>query len=292
MADPIKQFEVVPLVDFGAVTLPFIGTQQIAFTNSHLAMTIAFLAVLLFLQVVTAGAKVVPGRLQAVGEQMFGLIDGVTDSIIGHEGRRYFPFVFALFCLILSMNLLGMFLTFTATSQLAVTGTFALLTILLVVGIGISRHGLGFFLLFWPSSAPLVLRPIVGAIEFPAKFTDFRKQELAAGVYTLRFAVQPDIGDHTGTSPQPNFCLLCHAEDDKNDEHIEKKKLIEISSKVNEGRHPAVLLMWPNNGKDATVKVLDKGNGVLVATIKRAVVADGGKTTLGFAVTVAGVRKE
>ncbi|MCE9563924.1 MAG: hypothetical protein K8U57_17925 [Planctomycetes bacterium] len=133
---------------------------------------------------------------------------------------------------------------------------------------------------------------LVGAIEFPTKFTDYRKQELAAGVYTLRFAVQPDIGDHTGTSPHPDFCLLCQATEDKDEEPIEKKKLIEISSKVNEGRHPAVLLMWPNNGKDVGVKVLEKGNGVLVATIKRPVVADGGKTTLGFAITVAGVRKE
>jgi len=166
MADPIKQFQVVPIVEFGEVTLPFVGTQQIAFTNSHLAMTIAFAMVVLFLQIVTSGAKVVPGRLQTTGEQMFGLIDGVTDSIIGHEGRKYFPFVFTLFCLILGMNLLGMFLSFTATSQLAVTGTFALLTILLVVGLGIAKHGLGFFLLFWPSSAPLLLRPIVGAIEF------------------------------------------------------------------------------------------------------------------------------
>ena len=44
---------------------------------------------------------------------------------------------------------------------------------------------------------------LVGALEFPTKFTDFRKQELPAGVYTLRFAVQPDIGDHTGTAPHP-----------------------------------------------------------------------------------------
>jgi len=132
----------------------------------------------------------------------------------------------------------------------------------------------------------------VGAIEFPAKFTDYRKQELAAGVYTLRFAVQPDIGDHTGTSPHPDFCLICPAAEDKDDELIEKKKLIEISSKLNEGRHPAVLLLWPNNGRDATVKVLDKGNGVLVATVKRPVAAGEAKAMLGFAVTVAGVRKE
>ncbi|MDP3399972.1 MAG: F0F1 ATP synthase subunit A, partial [Brevundimonas sp.] len=140
--------------------------QQIAVTNSHVAMTIAFALVVLFLTAVTSGAKVVPGRLQSAGETLFSMIDGVTDSIIGHEGRKYFPFVFTLFTLILGMNILGMFLTFTATSQLAVTITFAVLTILLVIGIGILKHGLGFFLLFWPSSAPLVLRPVVGAIEF------------------------------------------------------------------------------------------------------------------------------
>jgi hypothetical protein len=133
---------------------------------------------------------------------------------------------------------------------------------------------------------------LVGTLEFPKTFTDYRKQELPAGVYTLRFAVQPDIGDHTGTTPHPEFCLICPAAEDKSDEPIEKKKLIELSSKVNEGRHPAVLLLWPNNGKDAAVQVLDKGNGVFVATVKRAVAGEGGKTTLGFAVTIAGVRKE
>src|SRR5690606_33441415 len=165
VADPIEQFEIhaLPGLDFGEVALPVIGTVQLAVTNSHVAMTIAFSLVVLFLTLVTSNAKVVPGRLQTAGEQLFNMIDGVTSSIIGHEGRKYFPFVFALFTLILAMNLLGMFLTFTATSQLAVTGTFAALTILLVVGIGVIRHGLGFFGLFWPTSAPLVLRPVVGA---------------------------------------------------------------------------------------------------------------------------------
>ena len=168
MADPIEQFAVHPIpgLEFGEVTLPLLGTQQIAVTNSHVAMTIAFGLVVLFLTLVTSGAKVVPGRLQSAGETLFGMIDGVTDSIIGHEGRKYFPFVFALFTLVLGMNLLGMFLTFTATSQLAVTATLALITILLVFGIGFAKHGLGFFLLFWPTAAPLVLRPVVGAIEF------------------------------------------------------------------------------------------------------------------------------
>jgi hypothetical protein len=133
---------------------------------------------------------------------------------------------------------------------------------------------------------------LVGALEFPQRFTDFRKQELPAGLYTLRFAVQPDIGDHTGTAPHPEFCLITSAAHDRSIEVMETKKLIELSSKVNEGRHPAVLLIWPNNGEDQGVKVQDKGEGVFVATIKRPVLAGDTKATLGFALTVAGVRKE
>jgi hypothetical protein len=73
---------------------------------------------------------------------------------------------------------------------------------------------------------------------------------------------------------------------------MEKKKLIEVSSAVNEGRHPAVLLLWPNNRTDIGVRILDKGEGVRVATINRPVAAGASKARLGFAVTVTGVRKE
>ena len=168
MADPIEQFQIVKIVDLPDVTIPGLGVVDLAITNSHIAMTIAFGLVVLLLTLVTSGAKVVPGRMQAAGETLFGLINGLTDSIIGHDGRKYFPFVFTIFLLILAMNLLGMFLTFTATAQLAVTATFALLTFGLVLIIGFARNGFKFFLLFWPTGAPLVMRPVVGFIEFIA----------------------------------------------------------------------------------------------------------------------------
>jgi len=165
MADPIHQFQIVKVVDLPDVTLPLVGVVDLAITNSHIAMTIAFAAVVLFLTLVTSKATVVPGRLQAVGESLFGLIDNLTDSIIGHDGRKYFPFVFTVFVMILGMNLLGMALTFTATSQLAITATFAVITFGLVLIIGFAKNGLGFFKLFWPMGAPLVMRPVVGLIE-------------------------------------------------------------------------------------------------------------------------------
>ena len=166
MADPIHQFQIQKVVDLPDVTLPLLGTVDLAITNSHIAMTAAFVAIVGFLAAVTSNAQVVPGRLQAAGEGVFGLIDNLANSIIGHDGRKYFPFVFTIFLLILGMNLLGLFLTFTATSQLAITGTFALITFGLVLVVGFAKNGLGFFKLFWPMGAPLLLRPIVGLIEF------------------------------------------------------------------------------------------------------------------------------
>ena len=166
MADPLHQFQIQPLTPAVEVNLPLIGQQTIAFTNSHLAMTVAFVMVVLFLTLVTAGAKVVPGRMQAAGETLFGMIDGLVDSIIGHDGRKLFPFVFTIFTFILAMNFLGLFLSFTATSQIAVTATFGVITILMVLAIGFMKHGLKFFTLFVPSGVPWLVLPFVVIIEF------------------------------------------------------------------------------------------------------------------------------
>jgi len=164
--DPIHQFQIEKLVDFGVVNLPVFGRTELAFTNSHLAMTLAFVAVVGFLTLATSKMQVVPGRLQAVGETLFGMIDNLAESIIGHEGRKFFPFVFTLFMFILAMNVLGLMLTFTVTSQLAITATLGLMTILLVIAVGFIRNGPGFFKLFVPSGVPIVLLPVIVLIEF------------------------------------------------------------------------------------------------------------------------------
>ena len=166
MADPIHQFQIQKVVDLPDVTLPLLGAVDLAVTNSHIAMTVAFLAIVGFLAAVTSNAQIVPGRLQAAGEGIFGLIDNLADSIIGHDGRKYFPFVFTIFLLILGMNILGLFLTFTATSQLAITATFAALTIAVVLFVGFAKNGLGFFKLFVPSGIPWPVLLLVVPIEF------------------------------------------------------------------------------------------------------------------------------
>jgi len=163
MADPLHQFKIEKIVELPAFNIGGVPV-DLSITNSVMAMLIAVGLTCLFFLLTTARASIIPGRGQVVAESIFGLIDDMTDSIIGHDGKQFLPYVLTLFLFILSCNLLGMFTYFTATSQIAVTMTLAALTILLVLAVGFIRHGLGFFKMFVPSGVPwyilLVLVPI------------------------------------------------------------------------------------------------------------------------------------
>jgi len=164
MADPMHQFQIHKVVDLPTVNLPGLGVVDLSITNSVVSMGMAAGLICVFFAL-AARQAVVPGRLQSVGEMLYSLVDDLAGSIIGHEGKVFFPFVFTLFSFILAMNFLGMFLVFTATSQLAVTVTLAMLTILTVVVVGFARNGFGFFKLFVPSGVPAFLLILMVPIE-------------------------------------------------------------------------------------------------------------------------------
>ncbi|WP_269714512.1 F0F1 ATP synthase subunit A [Caulobacter sp. NIBR2454] len=164
MADPMHQFQIAKVVELPPVNVPGLGLIDLSITNSVAAMMAAAVLVILF-YAVASRREVVPGRLQTVGEMLYGLVGSLTSSIIGHEGKKYLPFVFTLFAFVLFMNMLGMFLVFTATSQLAVTLTLGLMVILTVVGVGFAKNGLKFFKLFAPSGVPWPLYFLLVPIE-------------------------------------------------------------------------------------------------------------------------------
>jgi F-type H+-transporting ATPase subunit a len=166
MASPMHQFEIHKIVEMPDFTLPGVGTIDMAITNSTVAMLLAAAVVILFFAVTTAKAAVVPGRAQVMAEGVFSYIDDLATSIIGHEGRTFFPYVFTMFTFILAMNFLGLFLVFTATSQLAVTATLGAMTILLVLIVGFVRNGAGMYKLFVPAGVPWYMLILVTPIEF------------------------------------------------------------------------------------------------------------------------------
>ncbi len=76
-----------------------------------------------------------------------------------------------LFMFVFLSNILGLIpMSFTTTSHIAVTAVLALLVFLTVTLVGFYRKGIGFLSMFWVSSAPLALRPILAVIELISYF--------------------------------------------------------------------------------------------------------------------------
>ena len=159
--DPIHQFQIYPVSE----KLSLFGV-DISFTNSALFMVVA-LAIIAFIMVYgTRAQAIVPGRLQALAEIFYEFVADTVTSTAGKEGLRFLPLVFSLFMFVLICNFVGLIPgTFTVTSQVVVTFTFAMLVILTVLIYGISRHGSHFFGLFVPSGVPILLLPLIVPIE-------------------------------------------------------------------------------------------------------------------------------
>ena len=165
--EPMNQFMIHKLVSLPPVQVPGVGSIDLSITNSVAFMIGSALLISLFFLSSARGA-VVPGRMQALAETLYDLVDkGLTGPMIGDRGRPFLPFVFTLFVLIAVMNIIGLApYSFTVTSQLSVTATLAVMTFLIVVVIGFLRNGLGFFKLFVPSGVGLIMAVPLALIEF------------------------------------------------------------------------------------------------------------------------------
>lgn len=160
MADPLHQFQITPIIPIE------MGGYDISFTNSALWMTLAVAATTILMVVSMRQKALVPGRLQNIGEILYEFISNMVQDTIGREGRKYFPFVFSIFMIVLMGNLLGMVpYSFTYTSHIIVTGVLAMVVFIGATVIGFAKHGLHFFSLFIPKGLPILLLPLIFCIE-------------------------------------------------------------------------------------------------------------------------------
>lgn len=140
--------------------------RSVNFANSNLMMVIASGLILAALVYGARPKAVVPGRFQALAEMAYSGIMDMTVGSIGEEGKRFFPFIFALFFFVLMGNMLGLIpYSFTYTSHIAVTAGLAVLVIVVVTVVALRIHGLHFFTYFFPQGAPKLLAPIIIPIE-------------------------------------------------------------------------------------------------------------------------------
>jgi F-type H+-transporting ATPase subunit a len=164
--EPMNQFLVKKVLPLPPVEIPGVGSIDLSITNSVMFLLIAAgLTVLFFM--ISARRQIVPGRMQALAETFYDMVDGtLTGGIIGDRGRPFLPFIFTLFFLIAMLNLLGLVPgAFSVTAQLAVTTALAALSFSIVLIVAFLRNGLGFFKLFLPSGVNIFMALFIGFFE-------------------------------------------------------------------------------------------------------------------------------
>jgi F-type H+-transporting ATPase subunit a len=157
---PLAQFEINRLVPIE------IGGVDVSFTNSALLMVISLAGITLFMTLGMRRRALVPGRWQSLAEMSYEFVANLLRDTVGSDGRRYFPFIFALFMFILFGNLLGMMpYSFTFTSHIVVTFVMAIVVFLGVTLLGFIKHGAHFFTFFVPPGVSILLWPLMIPIE-------------------------------------------------------------------------------------------------------------------------------
>ena len=161
---PMDQFIVKPLFGDGPVGM-------FTFTNVTLWMVLTTIAIFALLVLGTSGRATIPSRIQSIAELAYGFIRKMVEDVAGKDALPFFPYIMTLFMFIVVTNFLGLLpLAFTATSHIGVTAVMAVAVFLAVTVIGFVKNGAGFLSLFWVSSAPLPLRPILALIEVISYF--------------------------------------------------------------------------------------------------------------------------
>jgi F-type H+-transporting ATPase subunit a len=161
---PLEQFTVKPLFGDGPI-------QWYTPTNATLWMGIAVLAIIALFILGTRGRAIIPSRTQSVAELAYGFVYKMVEDVAGHDGAKYFPYIFTVFLFIVFSNFLGLIpMAFAPTSHIAVTAILGFGVFISVTLLGFVLHGVSFLGLFWMKDAPLILRPIIAVIELISYF--------------------------------------------------------------------------------------------------------------------------
>lgn len=157
---PLEQFEITPFVHFE------VGSVDLAFTNSSLAMVITIAVITLFLTLSVNTRSIIPSRVQLISELSYGFIAQLLKDTVGEQGRKYFPFVFTIFMFVLIGNMVGMLpYSFTFTSHIIVTFALAAIVFIGVTILGFAKHGMQFFSFFVIPGLPWYMLPLLIPIE-------------------------------------------------------------------------------------------------------------------------------
>ena len=132
---------------------------------------------------------------------------------------------------------------------------------------------------------------ILGAIQFHKDWSDYRKQKIKAGVYTMRLAFQPTDGKHTADiSDYQEFALVISAKADTKAALMEAKALHDKSGDSLDLAHPGVFMLVPNTkpGPDPRLVANPKNHWVLNSKCNLLVAGKATGTSIGIGLNLVG----
>nr|AVK39574.1 ATP synthase F0 subunit 6 [Sheathia arcuata] len=161
ITSPLEQFEIVTIFPISLLGLNF------SLTNSSIFLILSLFVIIIFLTFSFFKISLVPTLWQLLKETLYEVTSNMVQDNIGKQGEVYFPFIFTLYLLLLTCNLIGMVpYSFTVTSHVIFTFSLSLSIFIGINIIGIKTHGIKFFSLFLPRGVPLIIVPLLVTIEF------------------------------------------------------------------------------------------------------------------------------
>jgi hypothetical protein len=102
---------------------------------------------------------------------------------------------------------------------------------------------------------------LLGVMRTMEPLPDIRGVPIAPGVYTLRFALQPQNGDHLGASPYREFIVVGPAAADADPNPVGYEAAVKLGTKTQGRSHPATLSIDPPSSTEAAGSVITTEDG-------------------------------
>jgi len=99
---------------------------------------------------------------------------------------------------------------------------------------------------------------LIGVLHFPSVGSDYRGQPIKPGLYTLRYALIPQDGNHMGVNPYRDSLVLTPVAVDADPaKSLKFEELVKLGRESSGTAHPGFLIMSPVTGDGSTNVVQD-----------------------------------
>lgn len=166
--NPLEQFMIN---DIFTISFPILSGNKLSLTNIGLYLIISIILIMIISGVIIKNTKdnagsIIGNKGILIKESLYDTVNKIVKDQIGIENQIYLPYLYSLFLLILTSNMIGLVpYNFTSTSHLVLTLSMSVSILIGVTIIGINQHKLGFFSLLVPTGTPLGLVPLLVVIE-------------------------------------------------------------------------------------------------------------------------------